>query len=199
MAATELMLNAGSLQNLDNITNRCVEAKFHYNKAKNPKLAVECQYRMAKLYINSKLRTKGIELMSRVLDTEMEGIDQYDKIYVAEFMGALCRSIGYERKAGFFFKLAAHKCYDTRNLKEALAMMDVAAETYHIKGCDEEARTQMKADSSFNIELYNQRENIKPWVRGQYKGWKNLQKNTLEYLKSLSKHLGDATSSVKYT
>ncbi|CAG9311322.1 TRS120 [Blepharisma stoltei] len=203
IAATELMLSSGQYQNLEAILSKLGEAKFNYTKAKNPMLAIECQYRMAKLYINSGQKFKGIEIMTRVLDSEIDGVDQYDRVYVAKSLGDLCKSLGYHRKSGFFYKLAAHKCYDNMNYQDALKLMDEAAESYHIKKGEEgETATKLKADSSFNWTIHNQRENMKPWVRGQYQGWKNLQKLTLEYLKALSKKVSSSAnkgSTVKYT
>ena len=181
--------------NYDLASSRFTEAENNYLKARNGKLNIECQFRFARFMIESGKKVKAIKKLARLLDSNIDGTDQNDKHLIAKNLALLCKKVGFDRKAGFFLRLAASCCLD-QNFSEAHDLLKKSAEAYLT--IDEKPQVTERG-KEFDRELFIQRENLKPWMRGDYSGWRNLQKVTLEHLKAIAKKIGDIDSSVKYT
>lgn len=182
--------------NYDPASAKFTDAESNYLKARNGKLYIECQFRFARFMINSQKKVKAVKKLARLVDSNIEGIDQTDRMLISKNLGILCKEIGFERKAGFFMRLAASCCVDISRFNEAHELLKVAAESYQLT---EEKFSPSEKTREFDRDLYIVRENLKPWMRGDYTGWKNLQKIMLEHLKAIAKKIGDSSSSVKYT
>jgi tetratricopeptide (TPR) repeat protein len=175
---------------------RFSEAENNYSKVRNGKLNIECQFKFARFIVQTGKKVKAVKKLARLLDFHLEGIDLNDKMLISKNLGLFCKQIGFERKAGFFMKLAASGCVDIEEFNEAHELLKMSAEAYQVT---EEKFTMNEKTKEFDRSLYIVRENLKPWMRGDYTGWRNLQKITLEHLKAIAKKLGDTDSSVKYT
>lgn len=182
-------------QSYDLASTRFTEAENNYLKARNGKMNIECQFRFARYMVKCGKKVKAIKKLARLLDSNIDGIDQHDRHLVSKHLAQLCKEIGFERKAGFFFRLAASSCLD-QNLSEAHELLKTSAEAYLVT---EENFSTAEKGKTFDRDLFIIRENLKPWMRGDYSGWRNLQKVTLEHLKAIAKKIGDIDSSVKYT
>ena len=180
----------------DLASTRFIEAENNYYKVKHGRLNIECQFRFARYMAECGKKTKAVKKLTRLLDSNPEGTDQTDRMMVAKSLGLFCKKVGFERKAGFFMRLAASGCVDIMNFLEAHELLKQAAHSYQIT--DEKIAVNQKS-REFDWGVYTLRENLKPWMRGDYSGWKNLQKITLEHLKAIAKKIGDIDSSVKYT
>jgi tetratricopeptide (TPR) repeat protein len=181
--------------NYDQASSRFTEAENNYLKARNGRLNIECQFRFARFMILSGKKVKAVKKLARLLDSNIDGTDQNDKHLISKHLAFLCKEIGFERKAGFFLRLAASCCLD-QNMSEAHDLLKKSAEAYL---AIEEKHLPQDRGKEFDRELFIIRENLKPWMRGDFSGWRNLQKVTLEHLKAIAKKIGDIDSSVKYT
>ena len=175
---------------------RFTDAENNYLKVGNGKLNIECQFRVARYMITCKKKVKAIKKLTRLLDSNPEKIDENDPMIVARNLGIFCKSIGFDRKAGFFMRLAASGCVHNNTFTEAHELLKQSAESCQIT---EEKFVPGERKREFDRNFFMSRENMKPWTRGDYTGWRSLQKSTLEHLKAIAKKIGDTESSVKYT
>lgn len=180
----------------DQALSRFTEAENNYYKVKHGRLNFECHFRFARFMAKNGKKAKAIKKLTRLLDSIPDGTDLNDKMMVAKSLGFFCKQVGFERKAGFFMRLAASGCVDISKFQEAHELLKQSAFSYQIT--DEKIEASQKS-REFDQGLYSLRENLKPWTRGDCAGWRNLQKITLEHLKAISKKIGDTDSSVKYT
>jgi len=199
MAATsEAILNVeAAYQPYERLKHRFKDIKTYYGKVRQWKKAIEVQFMQARYLIGAGLKASALGLLTETYEEMRNEAVPSDILSVCVKIGEICEQIGFHRKAGFFRKLGAQECRQLGSFEEAHSLLARAAHSYQIFGIEDYQRPQKRQD--FNRHLYTVRENMKPWNRGQFQGWKRIQREILENLKAISRELGDVSSSALYT
>ena len=143
----------------DTAFTRFSEAENNYSKVRNGKLSVECQFRFARYMVQCGKKVKAVKKLTKLLDSNPEGIDPGDRYRIAKNLGVFCKKVGFTRKAAFFMRLAASLCVDLLNFNEAHELLKETTEAYQIT---EEKFVVSEKTREFNRSLFAIRENLKP-------------------------------------
>lgn len=168
-----------------------------YSKARVTSLMIESRFRMARYKLMTDLTQETLESLNKM--PELEGLTNIEKRQVYLHLADIYSQISYNRKAAFYKYLAAQDYLENKNFQQAHDLIRAIAPAYQVL---EEMPKYPAPDKRqyFDRNLYNKRENIKPWTKApDYRGWHDLQFHILEALISLSKSLSDDTSSAYYS